>query len=193
MPPRHDLFGPIHKALRARAAALLVHLGRADLTDEKLRHLLIDEVRSHLEVLCTHMWHEDEYIHPLIAVHDQGASERMAEEHREHTGLAANVHAALDELERAEGVALNEAGRRLYLTITLLLAHDFSHMHHEETVLLPRLHRWYSDDTLRAVEGRIIASFSSRELREMLESVLPALNPAEQRVLRRALPQAVMA
>ena len=69
--------------------------------------------------------------------------------------------------------------RRLYLRLSLFVAENFEHMQREETQMNAALWVTHSDEEIRAIEQRIIASHEPQEMQLALRWMLPHLSPEE--------------
>jgi hypothetical protein len=181
---RHQTYKPIHKALRAFMARVLVDLGRMDTSDAGECRATLGQARSLLALLSSHLEHENRFIHPALEALQPGSSARVDEDHAAHQAtieaLTAEVQALLDTCSavpvpaRADSDAL-----RLYRRFALFMAENIEHMHHEETVLHAMLCAGYSDTELHAIHARLLASVPPTEMMLVLGWMLPALTPAQ--------------
>jgi len=179
LPPRHDLYVSIHKALRHFMLDTLMRVGSLEVRDEAE----MDEVLGQLDALLVqcreHIAHENGFIHPVLDACRAGASSRIAEEHEEH-------HEHIDALRhdarelRAESVERRPAlALRLYRHLALFVADNFRHMHHEETVHNAMLWSHYSDAQLEALHGQLLASLPPQEVFLVSRWMIPAMTPRE--------------
>jgi iron-sulfur cluster repair protein YtfE (RIC family) len=181
---RHPTYQPIHKALRAFMAQVLVDLGRLDTRDADECRATLGQVLSLLALLASHLEHENCFIHPALEAVQRGSSARVDEDHGAHRAtieaLTAEVQALIDTCSavpvpaRADSDAL-----RLYRRYSLFMAENIEHMHHEETVLHAILCAGYSDAELHAIHARLLASVPPAEMMLVLGWMLPALTPAQ--------------
>ena len=179
MQQRHDLYGPIHKALRKRACELLVQAGQADFAEDATRFGMIDAVRRHLDFISVHLWHEESFVHPALRARDAAVAAILEDQHASHGEAMRDTLRCLDALEGVSDAEAAQAGRALYLSLARLLAHDLAHMDHEETVVQPLLHHWFDDTALQGMMAAIIASMPHEELMEAMREMLPALSVDE--------------
>ena len=84
-------------------------------------------------------------------------------------------------------------GRRLYRRYAVFVAHDLEHMEIEESELLMALHEAFTDDELKAIEGRIIAGVPPQKMAAVMMLMAPALNHGERvelvAKLQKAMPE----
>ncbi len=171
---RFDLYGPIHKALRACLFDTVVRVGRLDLDDAGEFRRVCDQVDALAATLRSHLAHENEFIHSLMQSLAAGSPQRAAHDHADHLEAIARIEALNAVLRAAPSRGACEA---LYHHLALVAADNLEHMHLEETQHHAVLWDHCSDAELLAVEQAIVASLSPREFTEMLAWMLPALAP----------------
>lgn len=174
--PRVDLYAPIHKALRNFMCDTLGRVGRIDLNDaDELKQTLAQ--CDQLLALCEgHVHHENQFMHPAIEARQPAGSKRIAHEHEEHLQSIAELREEVAALRRAAEPA---RALQLYRHLALFVAHNFQHMHIEETAHNAALWAHYSDAELMQLHGRLMASIDPREHLLVGRWMLPALTPAE--------------
>jgi hypothetical protein len=172
--PRYDTYAFIHKGLRAFMAHTLVRTGRLDVHDEAELAEVSEELRALLTICRHHLDHENTYVHTAIAARQPGACDLVAHEHVEHEAAIAELEGMVDALP-GDAAAL----RRLYLRLSLFVAENFEHMQREETQMNAALWATHSDEEIRAIEQRIIASHEPQEMQLALRWMVPHLSPEE--------------
>ena len=173
---RYDLYGPIHKGLRAAHGEWLTQLGRADFAEPAD---LLASLRRYLTLCASHLEHEDRFVHPLLEWRAAGTTAEVASQHEEHLVDFARIERAIIAVQQARPCERLAAGRDLYLTFSAFVAGDLAHMHWEETVLFGRLCAHFRDEELEAMETAIIGSLTPQETVTAVRVIMPALNPAE--------------
>jgi len=104
------------------------------------------------------------------------------------------VSDALAALEAtAPGAARDEPARTLYRALARFVAGDLAHMDAEESLNNAVLWATCTDDELRALERRIVASLAPDEAREVMRWMLPALDPHARSALLSGMRQALPA
>ncbi|MET0541786.1 MAG: hemerythrin domain-containing protein [Variovorax sp.] len=177
--PRFDMYAGIHKALRALMTDTLTTLGRADSDDALELAQTTQRVLQLLDFCRSHLHHENRFVHPAIEARAAGASEVIAHEHAEHERdilQLADATAALlqcEPAERAGGVLA------LYRKLSLFIAHNFEHMHVEETAHNAVLWARYTDAELIDIHNALVASIPPEEMMFTLRWLVPFMNPAE--------------
>ena len=176
---RHDLYGPIHKALRAAMGRTLVKLGSADFSDALETAQVLAALRAQLATGASHLRHEDEHIHTALEARCPGASGRLEADHHHHEQAFAELEALMLEIEAAPSAERASLGRELYLRYSEFVAADLAHMVEEERAILPLLHSLFSDAELMAIEGAIVASTPPADTMAIMSDIIPAMYRSE--------------
>jgi hypothetical protein len=184
-PPRHDIYGPIHKAIRGALADLMVRLGRADFNDDGVMFETLASLRAQLRFSAAHLRHEEEHVHTALAARAAEAVELLERDHAGHHVAFDLLQRAIAEVEAAPSDARGPAARHLYLAFSVFVAEDLDHMAREERLVGPLLHDLFIDAELQAMEAAIIASMPPEEAMAALARMIVALNPDERLALLR--------
>lgn len=175
-PPRVDLYGPIHKALRLLMTDTLQRLGRVDADDADELSATLAQMDGLLAACRSHLAKENKFVHVAIEARRPGLSQRVAEEHVEHLEAIAAIEAETATLRaRPSGAAAN----RLYAHLARFVAENLEHMHVEETQHNAALWAAYTDAELLQIHQRILASVEPAEMTMLLRWFVPAMSPAE--------------
>ncbi len=81
---RHDVYGLIHKGLRAFMLETLARLGRVDVEVPASFSGAVGQVRALLGTLREHLEHENTFLHSALEARAIGASAPTAIEHADH-------------------------------------------------------------------------------------------------------------
>ncbi len=177
---RVDLYVGIHKALRALMTDVLIAVGRMDTDDESEFDWVSSRVLQLAEVCSSHLTHENEFVHVALEARQPGASARIAAEHGQHCEAIAALESAVHGMRASsKGESRTRAALALYRRLALFVAHNFEHMHEEETAHNQVLWNHYSDEELLALHARILASLPPEESLFTLRWMIPAMTPAE--------------
>lgn len=176
---RHNFYHAIHKALRLGHCRMMPVLGALDYRDRARTEAVMAELRSLLAVGRGHLDGENREIHAALEQRAPGASAHAADDHDGHEASFAELEAMIAAIEQAPVAGRELLGRRLYRRYAVFAAHDLEHMHAEETELLAALHAAFTDDELRAIEGRIIAAVPPQKMAAVMTLMVPALNHGE--------------
>jgi len=169
--PRPDLYAPIHKALRHAMTDTLLEMGRIDVADAAPFNRTLGRVDALLDLCAGHLVHENAFVHPALEACEPGASARIAHEHVEHEQAIAAL--------RDEVAALRRSAPAARDALALFVAHNFEHMHVEETAHNAVLWAHYSDAELMQLHEQIVGSIAPEEMLQVMDWMLPALTPAE--------------
>lgn len=181
--PRFDIYGLIHKALRAAMGEALTAVGCMDALDDGDTAAALARVRTVLALARAHLEHENEFVHAALEARRAGSSARTAQDHEQHATTVATLEAQVERVERASGPARMDAVSGLYRALALLVAENFEHMHVEETQNNQALWAAYSDAELIAIQDALVASIAPQEMAEVLRWMVPSISPIERAVL----------
>jgi len=177
--PRVDLYAGIHKALRALMADTLTAVGRMDADDPLELAQTTQRVLQLLDFMRSHLHHENTFIHPALEARAPGASGAIAHEHDEHEAEIFSLAGATTALLNLKGAARAAAVLALYRQLAIFIAHNFEHMHVEETAHNAVLWARYTDAELIALHDRLIASIPPQEMMFAIRWIVPFMNPQE--------------
>jgi hypothetical protein len=181
---RYNMYGFIHKALRAFMTDTLLRLGRMDLTDAGEVDATLRQARDLLGFCRVHLDDENRFVHPALEACEPGSAARIAGEHVHHEEDITLLLEQVDALEqlRADDAA-GEAANHLYRWFALFVGENFQHMDYEEREHNAVLWAHYSDAELLAIEGALVASLPPQANALGLRWMLPAINHAERMTL----------
>lgn len=177
--PRVDLYAGIHKALRALMADTLLAVGRMDSEDALELAQVTQRVLELLDFCRSHLQHENEFIHTAMEARAPGASGKIAHEHDEHLQTIVALANQTTALLQCEPAVRETGALALYRALSLFIAHNFEHMHVEETAHNAVLWARYTDAELIELHNRLVASIPPEEMMFVLRWMVPFLNPAE--------------
>lgn len=177
--PRVDLYAGIHKALRALMADTLLAVGRMDSEDALELAQATQRVLELLDFCRSHLQHENEFVHTAMEARAPGASGKIAHEHDEHLQAIVALAKQTTALLQCEAAARATGALALYRALSLFIAHNFEHMHVEETAHNAVLWARYTDAELIEIHNRLVAAIPPEEMMLVLRWMVPFLNPAE--------------
>lgn len=179
-PVRYNMYGFIHKALRAFMCDTLLRLGRMDVADARDVDGTLQQARELLQFCRVHLDDENRFVHPALEACEPGSAARIAGEHVHHEEDIALLLEQIDTLEhlRVDGVVSDAAGN-LYRWFAVFVGENFEHMDYEEREHNAVLWAHYSDAQLQAIEGALVASLPPEASALALRWMLPSINHAE--------------
>lgn len=173
---RYDLYGPVHKALRAQLCDTLLRIGRIDVFDEADRQRGCDRLDALLSALRLHMAHEDKFIHPLLETLQAGSAASVAGDHDDHREAVFELELLSSNLRQT---ASPRVAHTVYRRLACLVAENLEHMEQEESRLQDLLASRLTDAELVALHDRIVANVSPEAMAALLAWMLPALTPSQ--------------
>ncbi len=179
MTERHDPYGAVHKGIRAAHMRCLVAIGATDATSEAQIGRLMAAIGEHLAMCGTHLQDENAVLHVALDARRPGATAHAAEDHDDHLRSFAELNALLSQLAIAAPDDRAPVLAALYRRFGRFVADDLLHMEHEEHVLLPDLQAAFTDEELRALEGRIVATIPPEHMVLFLDAMLEAMPVAD--------------
>jgi hemerythrin-like domain-containing protein len=177
--PRLDLYGPIHKALRAFMSHTLVAVGRLDTNDDAEVAVTLEQVRSLLEVLALHLEKENRFVHPALEARRPGSSGPTAHDHVEHEQAFEELGSMVEAVYRRATADRALAVSRLYQRLALFVADNLEHMDVEERDNAAVLWAEYSDKELGEIEAAIVGSVNPTTMAVVTSWMMKALSHAE--------------
>jgi hypothetical protein len=176
---RYNFYHVIHKALRFGHCRMLAAIGANDFTNDEATAGLLADLRQMIMLGRSHLEGENREIHTALEARVPGASSHAAEDHGHHEQSFAEIESLIRAVEVALPARRELAGQALYRRYALFAAADFEHMNEEETELLGALHKAFTDEELRAIEGRIVAAIPPQKMLAAARLMMPALNHPE--------------
>jgi hypothetical protein len=185
-----DLFGPIHKGLRALLFNASAQVARADFASDMQTRAVLTEIRRTIGFLREHALHEDMHVLPLVAAHDGDLARALARTHAEMERQEVELSALLVRIENATRVERPALVPALTGLTNRWVAAHVLHMDVEEVEANARLWAGESPAALLGARARIRQSMSAERTLEWMALLLPALNPAERALLTGIAPEA---
>ena len=177
--PRMDMYASIHKALRAFMADTLLGLGRMDVEDDLEFAETCQRVMQLLDLCRSHLRHENNFVHAAMEARQPGSSQAVAGEHVEHEEAIAALADGVNHLIACAKPARAAATQALYRQLALFVAHNFEHMHEEETAHNRVLWQCYTDAELAGIHDALVATIPPQEMMLVARWMVPFMSPAE--------------
>jgi hypothetical protein len=183
-----DLFGPIHKGLRALLFGAATAVARADFASDEQTRALLGELRRLNEFLREHALHEDMHVLPLVAAHDGDLARALARTHAQMEAVQVELSVLLARIENTDRQERPVAAASLGGLVNRLVAGHLLHMDVEESQGNALLWARATHEALTDVRARIGASMTPERTREWMAVLLPALNPGERAAFAQGAP-----
>lgn len=177
--PRHELYLPVHKGLRAFMCEVLLNVGRMDSADRQDVEEVLAQVRGLLQLCKAHLKHENHFVHAAMEARMPGSSAQTADDHEGHEQAFKNLEQSVKQVETAAMEKCAQAITNLYRQLALFVAENFEHMHTEETINTQVLWACYRDEELLDIEHALVAAIPPEQNAIFLRWMLPHMTPAE--------------
>lgn len=176
---RYNIYRSIHKGLRGFMSDTLLRVGRMDVNDDCERSQAIEQLRGLLAMCTGHLEHENTFVHPAVELAQAGGAEQTATDHVGHVLAIRALEQQIAQFDAAAPAQRAVLAAELYIDLSSFVAENFEHMAVEETHNHTLLAQRFSDDELRAIEHRIVASMTPDESLAGLRWMLPHINAVE--------------
>jgi len=186
MQSRFDLYGPVHKGLRARLFDLGVELDRCDFNAPVEVTVALGAYRRTASFLREHHEHEDHFVDPALQQCSSDLREAVAPQHVLAEKALAELDVLVATIARTQD-GRRSAGARLCARYRQFLGDYLQHMNHEETAVTAALWAKYTDAELTGLRARLQDSIPISRFIEWLEILLPAMNIDERTAMLQAL------
>jgi hypothetical protein len=192
VPPRLNMYVPIHKALRAFMGDTLAGVGRLDPADDSDVGVTLEQVRGLLAALTLHLESENRFVHPAMEARRPGSTAATSHCHVEHECALGELATMIEAVARQTGVERQAAVAALYSRLALFVAENLEHMAVEERDNMAVLWAEYSDEELAAIDAAIVAHVPPAAKAVALRWMMAALSHGERvhmlQGMRRAAP-----
>jgi len=176
---RHEMYRPIHKALRHMMFTTSQILGIADFRDDGVARDALDSMERTINVLVVHAGHEETYIHPELDKRAPGIIAAFGQDHQDDE----NVYAELTRLGQDVGAATGDRkaalGTEIYGKYNEFVGEYLGHLVREEGELQQALWDNFTDGELGAMEGAIMAAVPPDLMAQFLPAICASMNPDE--------------
>ncbi len=187
-----DLYYAVHKGIRLANARMLIALGQTDASDDSSVIRTLGALAAHLELSLQHLTHENDRIHSVVEARVPGGSDHQGEDHDHHLKAFADLRRMAEDVAAA-GVDRAVKLRRLYQRFALFMADDLTHMHEEETELMPLITAHFSPEEIDGIEHSIVANIPPAKMAGFGKFMLGAASRSERIAMvtgmRQAMPQ----
>ena len=156
---RYNTFYQVHKALRAMLYETAIELQQTDFNNEDQAVSLLNNIASVIDPFYKHSYNEDHYVFAAVPEHEPSVIDSFAQEHVKDHALGGKLRTLINMYSSSEGeeerTQLGSAIRKAFVEF---LSSNLDHMAKEEEIINNVLWRYYTDDQIRAIERKIVAS-----------------------------------
>jgi hypothetical protein len=172
------MYAGIHKGQRLALFRLSIRAGALDHNTKKDIKAYGDDLAELRNEFRLHVKHEEGYVHPFLVERVPGAAKDLEDDHK-------IVERMFDELvNHFDGILgrsndfnkLGELCLEFYRALNRFIAFYLVHINKEEEYVQPALWAVCTEDELRMILGRILASLSPKDAMQDLNMIIPADN-----------------
>ena len=190
MTANEDLFTPIHKALRSMIYDVGRRLQSVDFVDKAAASAVLADLQHEFSnavsatcVLCllhAHAGSEESHVFPSMQSIDPGLIRMLLDDHLEINRRLAVLTKMADEFRTVDAPERRiELGAHLNREANQFFAFYLAHMNKEEVTIVPAMKEHFTDDQMRAMQGKIMGAMPPERLSGYLRWMLPSLTFAE--------------
>jgi len=185
-----DLYYAVHKGIRLANARMLIALGQADARDDAEVVQVLGALAAHLDLSLSHLTHENDRIHTVVEARLPGGADHQGEDHDHHLEAFAELRRMAEEVAMA-GAERGAKFRRLYQRFAIFVAEDLTHMHEEETELMPLIAAHFSPAEIDGIEHSIVANIPPEKMAGFGRFMLGAASRSERIAMVSGMRQAM--
>jgi hypothetical protein len=153
---RYNSFNIIHKGLRAALYQTALQLQQTDFTENDQAEEALNKVKEIVMLFEGHAHKEDNFVLPMINEYEPSVVSSFNGEHEEDEKLGKELNSAVEKVA-SSSTAFEKivAGRELTESFVRFMVFNLNHMAKEEDIINKILWRYYSDDEIKSVVGKI--------------------------------------
>lgn len=156
---RYNSFNVIHKGLRAALYHTALQLQQTDFTEDEQTEEAVNKVKEIVLLFEGHAHKEDTFVLPAINEYEPSVVAAFEGEHVEDEKLGQELNASVEKvLSSSSAVEKIISGRELSEAFVRFMVFNLTHMAKEEDIINKILWRYYSDDEIKQLDGKIVAS-----------------------------------
>jgi hemerythrin-like domain-containing protein len=153
---RYNSFNIIHKGLRAALYQTALQLQQTDFTENDQAEEALNKAKEIVMLFEGHAHKEDHFVLPMINEYEPSVVAAFNSEHEEDEKLGKELNSAVEKVASSSTVFEKIiAGRELTESFVRFMVFNLNHMAKEEDIINKILWRYYSDDEIKAVVGKI--------------------------------------
>ena len=111
---RHEMYRPIHKAIRHMMYSTAQSLGIADFQDGTAAGRALASLEGTISLLVLHAEHEENYVHPALEERAPGVIASFDKDHENDDRVYAELRRLSNEIGGASGARKYELGNEIY-------------------------------------------------------------------------------
>lgn len=173
-----------HKYVSAALNDVERLIARTDFRDSKAVAQVSESFEDLVQMLKGHAQYENERLHALLKQKHSYVYDHAEKDHADQDEQMSEIKRLIDQVAQCQAEEEKiEAGYRLYLAYRKFVADNLSHLHEEETKILPELQRLYSDKELQQVEAITYNEMTPDQIVEMTAILFPHMNSSDRKAM----------
>ncbi len=143
---------------------------KTDFRNPSDRKKLQEEFEGLKGMLEGHAEWENTRIHELLRRKNSKVHGDAEADHKVQDEQLADLEELLNQAKT------EEAGYQFYLAYRKFVSDNLAHLHEEETIILPELHRLYTDEELRALDFDTYNKMTPEQMVDMMKVLFPHMS-----------------
>jgi iron-sulfur cluster repair protein YtfE (RIC family) len=177
---RFNPFHQVHQGLRAllyHASLAVQHTDFGNVYHTGATLSLLEEL---IDLFEAHAHTEDTMVFPWVKEQAPNLVTHFEQQHEKDHDLAQELFQSMERCRKAgDGVEKLAAGRKVQQSLGEFVAFNLTHMNQEETIVLPVIRQYYTDEEILAKHLAIMNSFSQEKKERMGYWMLKGLSERE--------------
>lgn len=181
---RYSFFSDIHRYIRSELYAVSVAAAKVDFRVESQRTAIKKKFETLIELLQGHAGGEEMFQTPLLKEKKSLIENKLHDEHEAIDKEIAVLNQKLEKIMKSKDPKeQEELGYEFYLAFTGFIGNYSQHLIGEETIIMPELHRLYSDKELRSVTLALYPQMPKEKIDEMVQTFFPCVSAIEREAM----------
>jgi len=174
---RHEMYRPIHKAIRHMMYTTAHDLSVADFQDKPLADGALASLENTISMLILHAGHEENFVHPALEERAPGFIESFEKDHGNDERTYAELRRLSNEVGSANYGRKSQLGREIYDIYNQFVGTYVDHLYREEHELQQGLWDNFTDEELVAIEAALGASITPDVMGQYTTLIGESFNP----------------
>jgi len=177
---RYNMFHQVHQGLRALLYETALLIQRTDFSFAEEAGGTAGHIEQVVSLFEKHAHTEDSFVFPMLAGYEPSVVTTFEEEHVEDHVIGKTLEDGLKSVLTSENPTERILkGKELQRAYIRFMVFNLQHMAAEEDIINNLLWRYYSDEELQAVTGRIIAHVAPDAMQQYSRWMVRGLNNTE--------------
>ena len=174
---RHEMYRPIHKAIRHMMYTTAHYLSVADFQDKPSADEALASLETTISMLVMHAGHEEDFVHPALEERAPGFVESFEKHHGNDEGTYAELRRLSNEVGNASAERKSELGNEIYDLYNRFVGTYVDHLYREEHELQQALWDNFTDEEQGGIEAALDASIPPDVMGQFIPIIGASFNP----------------